>query len=207
MSNRPPGRLATIVEGRAPIIEPIAIIGILSILSTWALQPFVAHALASNGTVAQSAAQVAIWLSGVIAPVAALARALTAALICWACAVYLGARLSLAKLVSLFCVAEIVFSLRDAMLLGFLAMRGVESMRSTADLIVAFGVNGFVHSSSALARVGLESWDVFSVLWAVLCFRMIRELFDTGTKSAACLALVVFASRTLFSAASLLYRV
>jgi hypothetical protein len=197
--------LARIVDRRTPIIEPLTIVTVVSLLTAWAIQPFMVRALIPQGAAAQGAAQAALWLSGVLAPLTALIKASAAALICWSCAVYLGERLSLLKLVSMFCLAETIFALRDLTMLAVLSVRGIESVRSTADLMVAFGINAFLNSSSASARVALESWDVFSVAWGLLAFWMIRALFRIDRRSSACLALTAFAFRTLFAAAGLLY--
>src|ERR1017187_7345005 len=128
------GRLAQIVDARTPIVEPLAIVAISSLLTAWDMQPFVGHALVQQGSVAQGAAQAALWLAGVLAPVMALAKASMAALVCWSGAVYLGERLSLVKLISLFCVAETISALRDLTMLSVLAVRGIDSVRTTADL-------------------------------------------------------------------------
>jgi hypothetical protein len=176
MTSRPPGTLARIIERRAFVLEPLAIISIVSLSSTWAIQPYVAHALAQQGAAAQGAAQAAIWFSGVLSPLSALAKALAAALVCWACAVWLDERLPMLKLVSMFCIAEIVHSLRDLTMLGVLAARGIGSVRATSDLMVAFGLNAFLHPASSLARVGFESWDLFSVAWGFAIFLMMRWL-------------------------------
>jgi hypothetical protein len=205
MNSRPAGAFARIVEQRTPVIEPLAIIATVSLLTTWASQPYFVHALAQQGAAAQGAAQAALWLSGVLSPLTALVKAVAAALICWSCAVYLDERLSLLKLVSIFCVAETLFSLRDLTMLGVLAARGVDGVRTTSDLMVAFGINAFVHSPSSLARIGLESWDLFTVAWGLLIFWMIRAVFRTDTRSTACLAVMAFTFRTLFAAAGLLY--
>src|SRR5450631_4038267 len=145
MSSRAAAILARTIESRSPVIEPLAIIAIVSLLSSWAIQPFVTHALSQQSAVAQGAAQAALWLAGVLSPFAALAKALAAAVVCWSCGIFLGERLSFAKLISVFCLAEVVFTLRDVALLGVLAARGLDSMRTTSDLIVAFGINGFLH--------------------------------------------------------------
>ena len=205
MTSRPAGMFARVVEQRTPVMEPLAIIATVSLLTTWAIQPYVVHALAQQGTAAQGAAQAALWMSGVLSPLAALVKACAAALICWSCAVYLDERLSLLKLVSMFCVAEIIFSLRDLTMLGVLAARGIDNVHTTSDLMVAFGINAFVHSSSSLWRIGFESWDMFSVAWGLLAFWMIRALYKTDARSTACLAVMAFTFRTLFAAASLLY--
>lgn len=205
MPRRPAEMLARIVDRRTPIIEPLTIVTVVSLLTAWAIQPFMVRALIPQGAAAQGAAQAALWLSGVLAPLTALIKASAAALICWSCAVYLGERLSLLKLVSMFCLAETIFALRDLTMLAVLAARGIESVRSTADLMVAFGINAFLNSSSASARVALESWDAFSVAWGLLAFWMIRALFRIDRRSSACLALTAFAFRTLFAAAGLLY--
>jgi hypothetical protein len=157
------------------------------------------------GAAAQGAAQAALWLSGVLAPLTALMKAGAAALACWSCAVYLGERLSPFKLLSMFCVAETTFAIRDLALAGVLVARGTERVHSTSDLMVAFGVNALLHSSAPVARVALESWDLFSVAWALLAFAMIRALFRMDGRSSACLALVAFGFRTLFAAAGTLY--
>lgn len=205
MPRRPAEMLARIVDRRTPIIEPLTIVTVVSLLTAWAIQPFMVRALIPQGAAAQGAAQAALWLSGVLTPLTALIKASAAALICWSCAVYLGERLSLLKLVSMFCLAETIFALRDLTMLAVLAARGIESVRSTADLMVAFGINAFLNSSSASARVALESWDAFSVAWGLLAFWMIRALFRIDRRSSACLALTAFAFRTLFAAAGLLY--
>jgi hypothetical protein len=205
MNSRPAGTFARIVEQRSPVIEPLAIVATVSLLTAWAIQPYVVHALAQQGAAAQGAAQAALWLSGVLSPLTALVKAVAAALICWSCAVYLDERLSLLKLVSIFCVAETLFSLRDLTMLAVLSARGVDAVRTTSDLMVAFGINAFVHSPSSLARIGLESWDLFTVAWGLLSFWMIRAVFRTDTRSTACLAAMAFTFRTLFAAASLLY--
>jgi hypothetical protein len=205
MTSRPVEALARIVDRRSPVIEPLTIVAVVSLITAWTIQPFVAHALTPMGAAAQGAAQVALWLSGVLAPLTALMKAGAAALACWSCAVYLGERLPLVKLVSMFCVAETTFAVRDLALAGVLVARGIESVHSTSDLMVAFGVNAFLHSPSASARIAFESWDAFSVAWGLLTFWMIRALFRIDSRSSACMALVAFAFRTLFSAASLLY--
>jgi len=205
MNSRAAGTFARIVEQRTPVIEPLAIVATVSLLTTWAIQPYFAHALAQQGAAAQGAAQAALWLSSVLSPLTALVKAVAAALICWSCAVYLDERLSLLKLVSIFCIAETLFSLRDLTMLGVLAARGVDSVRTTSDLMVAFGINAFFQAPSSLERIGFESWDLFTVAWGILIFWMIRALFKTDTRSAACLAAMAFTFRTLFAAASLLY--
>lgn len=206
MTERVPAGLDRVLENRAFVFEPLAIIAILSLVTSWAIQPFVVQALAQQGTAAQTAAQAALWISGVISPATALVKALGTALVCWACAVFLNDRLSFIKMISVFCIAEMVFSLRDVALVGVLVARGLGSVHSTADLMVGFGVNSFFHAKTSLARIGLESWDAFTVVWALAGAWMIRACFKTDIRSTACLALMAFAVRTLFSAASQLYR-
>jgi hypothetical protein len=205
MTSGPAGTFARLIDQRTPVVEPLAVIAIVSLLTSWAIQPYVGHALAQQGAVAQGAAQAALWFSGILSPFTALIKSVAAALICWSCAVWLDERLSLPRLISMFCVAETIFSLRDLTMLAVLAGRGITGMRTTSDLMVAFGLNAFLHSPSALARVGFESWDIFSVVWALLSFWMIRALFKTGARSTAFLAVMAFALRTLFTAAGLLY--
>lgn len=205
MLDRPLRGLVAVVEARSPIAEPLALIAAISLLSSWAMQPYLAHALGSLGSAAQAAAQSALWLSGVLSPFAGFAKAIAAALVCWSCAAYLDERMSLVTLVSVFCVSETVFALRDLTLVAVLALRGVDNVRSASDLMVGFGLNAYVHATSAAMRIAFESWDMFSVFWALVAFLLIRSLFKTPTRSAAGLALIAFAFRTLFAAASLLY--
>jgi len=205
MNNRPAERLASVIDRRTPVIEPLVVIAIASLITTWMIQPYVAHALAQQGGAAQSAAQAALWFSGVLSPLAAFGKALAAALVCWACSVFLGERLPLIKLVSVFCVAEVVFSLRDLTMMAVLLARGVDGVRTAADLMVAFGMNAFVHRPSPLQRIGFETWDLISVVWAATVFAMLRVVFKANRRSAAALAIVALVFRVLFSAAALLY--
>lgn len=207
MNGRPGGALTRFVDQRAPVFEPLALIALVSLTTTWVIQPFVVHALSQQGAPAQGAAQAALWLSGVLAPFAALAKAIAAALICWSCAVFLGERLPFGKLISVFCVAEAVFSLRDLMVTGVLLARGIDAVRTASDLLVVFGVGALVHHPSPLQRIGFETWDGFSVMWALLIFWFIRSVFKTDVRPAACLAVVALMFRTLFAAASLLYSI
>ncbi len=199
--------LARMVDERAPIVEPLIVVAVVSLVTSWAIQPYVVHALAPQGAVAQDAAQTALWLAGVFAPISALAKATMAALMCWACAVYLDQRLSLIRLVSIFCLAETVFCLRDLSMWFFLALRGVERIHSAADLMMGFGLNAYLQSSSALARVAFESWDVFTVVWALVLWWMIRVFLKQDIRSSVFLAAIAFAVRALFAAAALLYRI
>jgi hypothetical protein len=205
MNSRTAEKFASIVGRRTPVFEPLIAIAIVSLITTWAIQPYVVHALAQQGAPAQQAARAALWISGVVSPLAAFGKALAAALVCWACSVFLGERLSLIKLVSVFCIAEMVFSLRDLTMLGVLAARGIDGVRTAADLMVAFGVNAFLNKPSPLQRVGFETWDLFSVAWTVVVFAMIRGVFNVSRRSAAMLAVLALAFRVLFSAAALLY--
>lgn len=205
MTSRRSERISSIIDRRTPVVEPLIVIALVSLMTTWAIQPYVAHALAEQGPLAQQAAQVGLWISGVVSPLAAFGKALAAALVCWACSVFLGARLSLFKLVSVFCIAETVFSLRDLTTIGVLLLRGVDGIRTAADLMVAFGVNAFLHKPTALQRVGFETWDLFSVVWAAVVFAMIRIAFKMPSRSAAVLAILALVFRVLFSAAALLY--
>jgi hypothetical protein len=207
MSSRSAAALARIVEQRTPILEPLAVIATVSLLTSWAIQPYVVHALAQQGAVAQGAAQAALWLSGVISPFSALAKATMAALVCWSCAIYFEQRLSLLKLVSIFCIAEMLFSLRDLTMWGVLTARGIQGVRSTSDLMVAFGLNAFLPVTSATSRIATESWDFFTVAWGIAAFWMIRALFKTDTRSSVLLAAMAVFVRTLFAAASLLYSI
>jgi hypothetical protein len=207
MPTRSSTALARVVEERMPILEPLTVIAVVSLVTAWAIQPYVVHALAQQGAVAQSAAQAALWLSGVLSPFSALAKALLGALVCWSGAIYLGERVSLLKLISAFCLAETVFSLRDLTMWGVLAARGIGNVRSAADLMVAFGPNAFLRSQSAITRVALESWDFFTVAWGITIFWMIRTLFKIGIRSSICLAAMAVFVRTLFAAASLLYSI
>lgn len=205
MTNGTSARFGRYLETRPMVIEALTIIAIVSILSSWAIQPFVSHALVQHGTAAQGAAQAALWLSGVLSPITAFIKALGATLVCWSCAVFLRERVSFGKLLSVFCIAEMLFSLRDIALVCVLAARGLANVHSAADLMVAFGVNGFLHSQSALTRLAFESWDAFTVAWALLSFWMIRTLFNTDKRATLCLTLMAFAFRTLFAAAGQLY--
>jgi hypothetical protein len=207
MSGSPARTLAAPGAHRAVVIEPLAVIAAVSLLTSWAIQPYVTHALVQQGTVAQGAAQAALWLSGVLSPFAAFGKALAAALICWSCAVYLDQRVSLIKLVSIFCLAEMVFSIRDIVMLGVLALRGIGSVHSTTDLLVATGLNAFTHAQSPLGRIAFESWDFFTVAWGVVVWWLIRIMLKLDTRSSAGLALMAFVVRTLFAAASMLYTV
>ena len=207
MRRGPAQAIVRILDQRAPVVEPLAVIAIVSLVTTWMLQPFLVQALAGQGTVAQGAAQAALWLSGVLSPITAFVKAAAAALVCWSCAAFLGERLPIVKLLSAFCMAETLFSLRDVALIGVLVSRGIAAVRTSTDLLVAFGVNAFVHAPSPLQRIGIESWDVFGVAWAVAIFWMLRTVFKADRRSSAMLAAVVFAFRALFSAAGLLYTI
>ncbi len=207
MSNRSATAFAHTLESRAPVLEPLIVIAIASLLTSWAIQPYITHSLSQQGTLAQGAAQAALWLAGVLAPISAFVKALAAALVCWACAIYLDVRIPLAKLLSVFCMAEVLFSLRELTLWAVLAMRGFDGVRTTADLVVALGVNAFVHPSSVLGKIATGSWDAFTLIWAILAYWMIRSAFKTDARSAACLAAVVFCVRVLFTAASQLYSI
>lgn len=198
-------QFAGVVDRRKPVLEPLVAIAAVSLTTSWIMQPYLAHALSQQGPVAQQAAQSALWVAGVLSPFAALAKALVGATVCWACAVFLGERLQLGKLISLFCLAEVVFSLRDLTLTGFLVGRGIGAVHSTADLMIAFGANAFVHAISPLQRVGLETWDFFTVGWASLLCALLRGVCKTSARSALVLAFVAFAVRTLFAASALLY--
>jgi hypothetical protein len=205
MTNQSAGRLAAALERRMPMFEPLVAVAIISLTTSWVIQPYVAQALAQQGPAAQQAAQGALWLSGVLAPFAALGKALAAALVCWACAVFLGERLSLVTLVSAFCVAEVVFSLRDLTVAGVLAARGLGAVHTTADLMVEFGINAFVHGTSPLQRISFETWDFFTVAWAAFVCALVRGVCKSSARSAVVLAAVAFTVRTLFAAAALLY--
>ncbi len=205
MSGRPAQTLTKLGADRVFVIEPLAAIAAISLLASWAMQPYITHALAEQGTVAQGAAQAALWFSGVLSPFAAFGKAMAAALVCWSCAIYLDQRVSLLKLMSIFCLAELVFSARDLAAWGVLAARGINSVHSAADLLVATGLNAFTHARSPLGRIAFESWDFFTVAWSVLVWWLIRSMLKLDARSSAGLALMAFAVRTLFAAASMLY--
>lgn len=207
MSSRAAEIPGIVGANRTLLIEPLMVIALVSLLTSWAIQPYITHALAQQGSVAQGAAQAALWFSGLLSPVAAFAKAVAAALVCWACAIFVGERISLLKLISIFCVAETIFSIRDLATWGVLALRGVENVRSTADLMVATGLNAFVRPQSPLGRLAFESWDFFSLAWGALVWWLIRTSIKLDARSAAGLALIAFAVRTLFAAASMLYTV
>jgi hypothetical protein len=207
MPSRTATAFARTLDSRAPVLEPLIVIAIVSLLTSWAIQPYIAQSLQQQGAIVQGAAQAALWLAGVLAPVSALVKAFAAALVCWACAIYLDVRLPLLKLLSMFCMAEVLFSLRDLTMCAVLATRGINAVHTTADLMVAMGINAFVQSSTMLAKIATGSWDFFTVAWAILAYWMIRAAFKTDARSAVCLALVVFCVRVLFAAATHLYSV
>ena len=93
------------------------------------------------------------------------------------------------------------------MVTGVLLARGIDAVRTASDLLVVFGVGALVHHPSPLQRIGFETWDGFSVMWALLIFWFIRSVFKTDVRPAACLAVVALMFRTLFAAASLLYSI
>jgi hypothetical protein len=205
MSFRPSRAVARIVETRAPIFEPMIVIAIVSLSTSFAIQPYVAQALAGQGAVAQGAAQAALWLSGVLSPLSALGKAVAVSLVCWSAAIFLEERLPFVRLVSVFCIAETVFCARDLTMWATLFIRGLANVHSSADLMVPFGLTAIVGAQSATARIALESWDFFSVLWGCLVFWLLRSLFHKDCRTAAVLALLVFFVRSVFTAAGLLY--
>jgi hypothetical protein len=207
MSGSPSPIVRSLDADRTFVIEPLVVIAAVSLVTSWAMQPYLTHALAEQGTIAQGAAQAALWLSGVLSPFAAFGKAVAAALVCWSCAIYLDQRVSLLRLVSVFCLAEMTFSIRDLAMWGVLALRGVGNVHSTADLLVATGMNAFAHARSPLGRIAFESWDFFTVAWGVVAWWLIRILLKLDARSSAGLALMAFAVRTLFAAASMLYTV
>jgi ABC-type uncharacterized transport system permease subunit len=207
MSSRIEALIGKAGENRALAIESLTVIAAVSLLTSWAIQPYVIHALVQQGTIAQGAAQAALWLSGVLSPFAAFGKAAVAALVCWSCAIFLEQRVSVIKLLTAFCVAEVVFSIRDLAIWGALAVRGVENVHSTADLMLATGLNAFVRPLSPLARMAVESWDFFTVAWAIVVWVLLRTVLNLDARPAARLAALAFVVRTLFAAASLLYSV
>jgi hypothetical protein len=207
MTIHPSRAIARIVDTRAPIFEPMIVIAIVSLSSAFAIQPYVAHALAAQGPVAQNAAQVALWLSGVLSPLAALGKALGAALVCWSAAIFLEERMPFVRLLSVFCIAETVFCARDLGMWAALFVRGLANVHSSADLLVPFGLGAIVAARSPSARIALESWDFFSLVWSVLVFWLLRTLFAKDRRTAAVLALVALIVRSLFAAAGLLYSI
>ena len=196
---------AGVIGRRRPILGPLMTIAAVSLTTSWIIQPYLAHALGAQGSVAQQAAQGALWVSGMLSPLAALGKALGLAVVCWSCSVFLGERIPLAKLISVFCVAEIVFSLRDLTAAGVLVARGIGAVHSPADLMIGFGVNAFVHAVSPLQRISLETWDFFTVAWASLVCACLCGACKVSARPAIVLALVAFAVRVLFAASALLY--
>lgn len=201
------GRVAAVLERRALVFESLAAIAIISLATSWIMQPYLVRALAAQGAVAQQAAQGALWLSGILSPIAALGKALVGVAVCWACCVFLGERPAPVKLISVFCVAEIVFSLRDLISAGILVARGMGAIHTTGDLMVAFGANAFVHGVSPLQRISVETWDLFTVAWASVLCALLRGVCKVGVRPAIALAVIAFAVRTLFSAAAILYTI
>ncbi len=192
-----------LAQKRMSIFEPLAVIATVSLLASWGIQPFLAEALASRGVLAQQTAHSALWISAVLSPFAAFGKALAGALIAWAIATFLNERLSLIKLVSVFCAAETVFCLRDLATWATLAIRGVSGIHSAADLAVPFGLNAFIQAHTVAARIATSSWDFFHVAWALLVFVLIRSTLRTEVRSSACLAASALAFRVLFAAATL----
>ena len=198
---------ARTLEKQTPVIEPLLVIATLSLLTSWAIQPYITHALLQQGAIVQDAAQTALWISGVLSPFAAFGKAFCATLVCWACGIFLDVRVPLSKLLSLFCIAEVWFSARDVAMWAVLATRGIESVHTTADLAVLFGLSSFVQSSSAIAKIAIQSWDFFTFTWALLAFWMLRAAFKMDARSSACFAAIAFAVRVLFTAATQLYTI
>lgn len=196
---------AGVIERRRPVLGPLMTIAAVSLTTSWIIQPYLSHALAAQGPVAQQAAQGALWLSGMLSPLAALGKVLGLAVVCWACSVFLGDRIPLARLISVFCVAEIIFSLRDLTAAGILIARGIAAVHSPADLMIGFGVNAFVRASSPLQRISLETWDFFTVAWAAAICALLCGVSKVSSRSAIVLAFVAFVVRALFAASALLY--
>lgn len=197
--------LRALVQRRTPIIEPLVLIAIVSLLTSWAIQPLAMRALAQQGAIAQGAVRAALWLSAILSPLTALGKTTAAAIVCWAIAIYLDEHLPLLKLVSMFCIAETFFSLRDLAMWGVLVLRGAAGIRGTADLVVPFGLNAFMHADSTLTRLAFESWDFFHIAWGLVVCWMLRAVFGTALRSSARLAIAVLFFRLLFAGASRLY--
>jgi hypothetical protein len=197
--------LRTLVQRRTPILEPLVFVATVSLVTSWAMQPLMMSALAQQGALAQGAVRVALWLSAILSPLAALGKATAAAIVCWAIATYLDEQLPLLKLVSMFCLAETFFSLRDVAMWAVLMLRGAGGIRGTADLVVPFGINAFLHADSTLTKLAFESWDFFHIAWGLIVCWMLRAAFGTALRSSARLAIAVLFSRLLFAGASRLY--
>jgi hypothetical protein len=197
--------LRTLVQRRTPILEPLVVVATVSLLTSWAIQPLAMSALAQQGAIAQGAVRAALWLSAILSPLGALGKATAAAIVCWAIAIYLDEQLPLLKLVSMFCLAETFFSLRDLTMWGVLALRGGGGIRGTADLVVPFGLNAFLHADSTLTKLAFESWDFFHIAWGLIVYWMLHAVFGITLRSSARLAVAALLFRLLFAGASRLY--
>lgn len=186
------------IRVNAPMLAPIAIASFVTVVGATAMRPAFRHAL-GGAPGAAAGVEFLLWFSALVTPLLALGKALALGAMAWAVLVLSGREVPFRPVVSLLLYGEAILASASLYLAGVYYLRGVETLRTPADLQVVQGIDLFVPSASPTVAAMLQTGSLFHIVWfgflALGLTKVARVSRGLGVTAAVVLwaALVAFA--------------
>lgn len=152
------------VGSRAPIVVPLVILTALSLATLVATIPLVRVAYASRPELLATATT-GLWILTVLAPVAALLKAVVLGGVAWSVLVLTGAAMRHRPLMSAVLYGQVILVLGGAWTTALLWIMGTGRLHQPSDLVIPTGLDGFVADPSSPLGVLARGITPFHVVW------------------------------------------
>jgi hypothetical protein len=153
------------IRSRAPIVAPLAIVAIVNAMIGLSLRPLFLETLSGESQGVASFVTYVFWLTIFSSPVIVLAKAFLLAVVGWSIAALLGEAARLRTLVSTLLFGEVLFLIPGVLDLVVLYLRRLSGIMSAADLVVRWGLDLIVETSSPVLSAVLQGTSVFHLIW------------------------------------------
>lgn len=172
---------------RHPILISLAAITVLGLVIAWFMQPYL-HAALAGRDATQSFAAKGIWVAALLAPIGALVRSALFGLLGYALAQLAGGSARYGQTVGALMVGEVAFTAGGLFTVLILALRGVASITSPADLMVRQGLDLFVDVSGGPLLAVAQTITLPHVIWFVVAVVALTSIakFATWAAIATC---------------------
>ncbi len=158
-------RTLNAIRSRAPIVAPLAVVAVVNAMIGLSLRPLILETLSREPQGVAYFATYVLWLTIFSSPVIVLAKAFALAVVGWSLAALLGETARLRSLVSTLLFGEVLFLIPGALDLVVLYLRRLGGIMSAADLVVRWGLDLIVDTSSPVLSAVLQGTSIFHLIW------------------------------------------
>jgi len=163
------------IKAFEPLLPPLALGWLLSLVATTAMRPLISDAFAANDLAVGSALNTWMWLAAFLAPLFQSARALLLAGVAWATLALANIECRFRSILSVMLYGDAILMTEAVALAAFLHLFGGE-MGVPEDLRSPFGLAGLVSGGGPIVQAAAQTLTIFHGLWLLFLWFSFRRI-------------------------------